>query len=63
MTEDIDYDAALAAAMAGLEMFDSSPDAHKYVIMSKFTFIILHAIKEARRLHAEAKHAAEPSVN
>ncbi len=59
----IDHDAALAGAMLIMELFDSSPGAPKYELLAQLQFIILHAIEDAERLHAEGKHAPEPSRN
>jgi hypothetical protein len=53
MPEAIDsphYDAALEAALRLLEMLDAAGDAPRPILLSKVTFLILEAIRQARRL-------------
>lgn len=59
----INHDAALAAGLLVLELFDTSPGAPKHDLLSQVVFIIGHAIQEAERLRSETRHAPEPSVN
>ena len=59
----IQHDAALAAGLLILELFESSPGEPKHALLSQVVFIIGHAIQEAERLRSEGRHAPEPSVN
>ncbi len=56
-------DAAIASGLLIMELFDSSPGAPKYELLSQVVFIINHALEEAERLRFEARRAPEPSVN
>jgi hypothetical protein len=54
------YDRALATAMLLLTVLDTAGDTPTPLLLSKFTFLILEAISEARPL---PPGFAEPSAN
>jgi len=63
MTDDLRYDAALAAALVVLEIFDSSPGAPKPELLKQTTVVIIEAINEYERRAKAHPHSPEPSRN
>ena len=63
VSESVEYDCSLAAALLIVELVQSSPSATTPQLLSFCTFTILEAVYEARKRLAQVQRLDQPSNN